>query len=48
MVSTASPRRPPEQVATFSVDAALLRELGEHLIGRAYIALVVQQLCTDG
>ena len=39
MVSTESPRRPPEQLATFSVDSALLRELGEHLIGRAYIAL---------
>ena len=32
-------RRQPDKVATFSVDAALLRELGEHLIGRAYIAL---------
>ena len=39
MVATEPSRRQPENVATFSVDAALLRELGEHLIGRAYIAL---------
>ena len=32
-------RKPPKNIATFSVDAALLRELGERLIGRAYIAL---------
>ena len=39
-MATTEPSRPqPENVATFSVDAALLRELGEHLIGRAYIAL---------
>ena len=39
MATTEPSRRQPENVATFSVDAALLRELGEHLIGRAYIAL---------
>lgn len=39
MAATEPSRRQPENVATFSVDAALLRELGEHLIGRAYIAL---------
>ena len=32
-------RQLPKEIKTFSVDAALLRELGEHLIGRAYIAL---------
>ena len=39
MGATEPSRRQPEKVATFSVDAALLRELGEHLIGRPYIAL---------
>ena len=39
MAATGPSRLQPENVATFSVDAALLRELGEHLIGRAYIAL---------
>ena len=39
MAVTEPSRRQPEKVATFSVDAALLRELGERLIGRAYIAL---------
>ena len=39
MAATEPSRPQPENVATFSVDAALLRELGEHLIGRAYIAL---------
>ena len=39
MATTEPSRRQPKNSATFSVDAALLRELGEHLIGRAYIAL---------
>ena len=39
MSGTESSRKPPRNIATFSVDAALLRELGERLIGRAYIAL---------
>ena len=39
MAATEPLRPQPENVATFSVDAALLRELGEHLIGRVYIAL---------
>ncbi|MDE0457852.1 MAG: sensor histidine kinase [Chromatiales bacterium] len=32
-------RKPPGKIANFTVDAALLRELGERLIGRPYIAL---------
>ena len=39
MAATEPSRRQPKNSAPFSVDAALLRELGEHLIGRAYIAL---------
>ena len=39
MAATEASRPLPERTETFSVDAALLRELGEHLIGRAYIAL---------
>ena len=44
MAATKASRRCPRRhrrpkVATFSVDVALLRELGERLIGRAYIAL---------
>ena len=39
MAATEPSRRQPRNSAPFSVDAALLRELGEHLIGRAYIAL---------